>query len=187
VADSEKHLKDANLIHKILYAIEHLHITGKVAFFSDDQCLLQSIKLAELPPVFNNRDKSKFGTPLSGRWHKRVLNTFNFLESRGIYLDHNYESHTPQVYDAPSLLKAMADVDYRTQPGLTINTLFMGLLGIKGGISQGSVKFTVECENHENYIIPEDRLFCGYNDAGFRSGLRELLFEHFPEPCKYEK
>jgi hypothetical protein len=186
IPDSEKHLKDANIINKVLTAISAKNITGKFSFFSDDQCLLKSIKLAELPPVFNSRGKEHFKKS-SSRWYKRVYNTFSFLESKNIILTHNYESHTPQTYDANKLVNVMKGIDYRNQPGFTINTLFMGLLGVTDGIKQNEVKLTIENKKDMIDNLPKDKYFCGYNDEGFNSGLRELLFKEFSEPCKYEK
>ena len=187
IPDSERHLKDANLIHKVLTAIEQKSITGKFAFFSDDQCILKSLRLAELPPIYNNRSKEHFNKTTASRWQNRLLNTFNFLENRGIKLTHNYESHTPQVYEAPKVIKAMTNINYRIQPGFTINTLFMGLIGITGGVIQNKMKVTLENEKDSIDNLPLDKYFCGYKDEGFQSGLRELLFKEFSNPCKYEK
>lgn len=186
VPDTELHNKDANIINKVLKAIEHYNINGDFAFFSDDQCLLQDLRLKELPPIYNDRSKEVFlQRQQPNRWVKRVINTFEFLESRGVCLDHNYESHTPQRYNASNLIHVMEGVDYKTLPGFTINTLFMGLCGITDGVRQSKVKFTHE-SNTANIAINPNYQFCGYNDKGFLSGLREELLTRFSQPSLYE-
>jgi hypothetical protein len=186
VPDTERQNKDANIINKVLSAIKHYQIDGDFVFFSDDQCLLHDIKLKELPPIYNDRSKAEFlQRTQPNRWVKRVINTFEFLESRGIYLRHNYESHTPQRYNAPKLLQVMEDIDYRTLPGFTINTLFMGLCGVTDGVKQSKVKLTCETTTHTTQLNSGYQ-FCGYNDKGFLSGLRDNLLDKFSHPSLYE-
>lgn len=187
IPDTGAHNKDANIINKVISALKHYNIVDDFVFFSDDQCLLKDINLRELPPVYNNRSKDIFvNAKKANNWTRRVVNTFNFLEKQGIYLPHNYESHTPQRYNAEKLLATIEGIDYKKLPGFTINTLFMGMLGVTGGVRQSEVKVTYEDERQYT-TLTTDLPFCGYNDKGFLSGLRDILFDKFNQPSIYEQ
>jgi hypothetical protein len=147
--------------------------------------LLSEFDFEHLPPIFNGRNKADF--PADGSiWQRRVRRTFEYLESRGLQLKHNYESHTPQRYPTRKLLRAMRNVDYQTGIGYTINTLFCGVLGITGGFDQAIFKRT--CETESAGKDPKlSRILCGYNDRAFAGGLRTRLFQLFPQKSMYEK
>ena len=183
--DPLKHNKDGNIIRKILSAISNDDVTPEFAWSSDDCVLLSEFDFEHLPPIFNGRNKADF--PADGSiWQRRVRRTFEYLESRGLQLKHNYESHTPQRYPTRKLLRAMRNVDYQTGIGYTINTLFCGVLGINGGFDQAIFKRT--CETESAGKDPKlSRILCGYNDRAFAGGLRSRLFQLFPEKSRYEK
>lgn len=183
--DPLKHNKDGNIIRKVLAAAISDDITPEFIWTSDDCVLLSEFDFESLPPVFNGRCKADF--PEHGSiWQRRVRRTFEYLESRGLRLPHNYEAHTPQRFPTRKLLRAMRNVDYQTGIGYTINTLFFGLLGITGGFDQAIVKRTCETE-----VAGKDaklsKILCGYNDRAFAGGLRARLFKLFPDKSKYEK
>ena len=172
--DPLKHNKDGNIIRKIMAAITRDDITPEFAWSSDDCVLLSEFDFEHLPPIFNGRNKADF--PADGSiWQRRVRRTFEYLESRGLQLKHNYESHTPQRYPTRKLLRAMRNVDYQTGIGYTINTLFCGVLGINGGFDQAIFKRTCETES-AGKDAKLSRILCGYNDRAFSGGLRTRLF-----------
>ena len=183
--DPLKHNKDGNIIRKIMAAITSDDITPEFVWSSDDCVLISDFDFESIPPIFNGRNKADF--PADGSiWQRRVRRTFEFLESRGIQLSHNYESHTPQKFPTRKLIRAMRNVDYQTGIGYTINTLFCGLLGITGGFDQAIFKRTCETET-AGKDAKLSRLICGYNDRAFAGGLRSRLFKLFPKKSKYEK
>ena len=183
--DPLKHNKDGNIIRKVLAAATSDDITPEFIWTSDDCVLLSEFDFESLPPVFNGRCKADF--PENGSiWQRRVRRTFEYLESRGLRLSHNYESHTPQRFPTRKLLRAMRNVDYQTGIGYTINTLFYGLLGITGGFDQAIFKRTCETES-AGKDAQLSRMLCGYNDRAFAGGLRARLFKLFPDKSKYEK
>lgn len=182
--DSEPHNKDANLIYKTLKVIE-LYNVERFVFSADDNFIMQDVELKHIPLLYN-RPKSAFDNA-DTKWRKRVINTFDYFLKRGIPLEHEFESHAPQYFaDAQGLLKAMEDVDYRTQPGLTIMTAFRAATGdIYGGVHMNEYKETYEMPCTENDFHGK-KLFVGTNDIGF-SCIRDKLFELFPNPSRYEK
>ena len=183
--DPLKHNKDGNIILKDLAAATSDDITPEFIWTSDDCVLLSEFDFESLPPVFNGRCKADF--PENGSiWQRRVRRTFEYLESRGLRLPHNYEAHTPQRFPTRKLLRAMRNVDYQTGIGYTINTLFYGLLGITGGFDQAIFKRTCETES-AGKDAQLSRMLCGYNDRAFAGCLRARLFKLFPDKSKYEK
>jgi len=59
-------------------------------------------------------------------------------------LSFNFESHCPFKYPKKELLEVMKGVDYTSDIGYSINTLFCGLLGYKSGYEQRVLKATFE-------------------------------------------
>ncbi len=175
--------KDGNIIRKILFALKTVgDVPPDFVWSADDCALLRPFDLASVPPVFNARRKEAFA-PDGSKWCRRVRRTFDFLESRGVHLDHNFESHTPQRFPSAALLEAMRGIDYESKIGYAVNTLFFGLLGVTGGSDQRLFKET--CERDSGWRF--DKTMIGYNDAAFSHGLREELFRRFPDKSKFER
>jgi len=174
--------KDGNILGKVLAAITSDGVSDEFAWSSDDCALLKPFDFATVPPTWNHRGKEDF--PLDGSiWQRRVRRTFEMLESRGLALAHNYESHMPHRYPTRKVIRVLRNVDFRSDIGYSINTLIHGLLGITGGFDQKIFKET--CEKESGWRL--DRTLVGYNDAAFLHGLREELFRRFPGKSKYER
>ena len=184
--DENRHNKDANLIDKTLYAIQEYNLE-RFAWCADDNVFLQDIRLDEIPIIKNHRKREEYN--LGTSWQQRVLNTFDFAKERRINLEVNYESHCPQYFgNARKILDEMRKVEYHDR-GLTIMTAFRIVAGEtdNDAVMQREVKFTVEMPYSKQDGIPEDKMFCGYNDSGFHSGLREDLLFLFPAKSSFEK
>ena len=180
--DPLAHNKDGNIIRKVLTAAALPEISSEFVWSCDDCVFLKPCDLANLPPIHNPRTKDRF--PANGSiWQRRVRRTFEFFEQRGVTLGCNFESHVPQRFPARKLLRAMRDVDYSSDIGYSINTLFYGLLGITRGFDQSLFKDT----NENIGDAKTGKVLCQYNDEAFTTGLREKLFRIFPKPSKYEK
>lgn len=180
--DPLEHNKDGNIIRKVLAGMQLDYVTPEVVVSWDDIVYLRPFDFAALPPIFNARGPEAF--PETGSiWQRRVRRTFDFLASRGVVLEHNFESHTPHRYPVRRLLRAMRDIDFAGDIGYSIDTLFHGVLGISGGFDQGLFKETRETPGTAKL----DKMIVGYNDAAFLGGLREQLFGVFAKPSKYEK
>lgn len=176
--------KDANLFEKTLRTIEMYNI-GDFVFTADDAALLKPMNLADIPVLHNHRDNGRFYCQSLTKWQNRVRNTLEWAKARGSVLPHNYECHCPQVFDGKALIEGMKDVDYVTQPGLTIYTAWR-VVTDSWRDSQNQLDFK---ETHELPCtatdIRFDKPFIGYNDTAFGC-IREELFRRFPERSKYE-
>lgn len=186
-ADRHEHNKDANLIDKTLTVIRRYGLRS-FCWAADDNVLLQDMRLADIPVTVNRRRREDYS--LGTTWQRRVLHTFDWAASRGVKLEHSHEAHCPQHFaDAQAILDGMKGVDYATLPGLTIMTAFRVVAGEadKATAMQQDIKFTVEVPYDAAAGLPGDKMFLGYNDTGFFSGLRETLFERFPAPSRFER
>ena len=186
IPDTLRHNKDGNIITKLVEAIKVAEIQGTVVWSCDDHVLLKPMDFEKLPTVFNRHKRSDFANS-SNTWYKRMIRTFDFLASRGIRLECNYDSHTFQAFDAAEILRVLQGVDYAVEhAGYNINTLLKGLVGVSGGVvEQDSFKTTHESDASGQ--APMDRPYVGYNDNAFSHGLRERLFNMFPEKSRYEE
>lgn len=182
--DTLGHNKDGNMITKVMLALESLDIHGDVCITCDDTVFMSHTKLADCPVLYNSRNRNDFNET-GNRWHRRMIRTFDYLESKGVYLSHNYECHAPQVFNADILRDKVPTIDYRSGIGFGIFTLFRALSGETGGIEQS--KFKTTHEDIDSVYSCMDKQFAGYKDVSFLKGLRERLFSIFNNKSKYEK
>lgn len=179
--DNHLHNKDANLFEKCTEAMKRSEAES-VVFTADDCAVLQPCDFAALPPIFNHRTKKDFTK--SKKWGRRMRMTLQELGLEG----GNFDTHCPQRWPRVAALEAIAATPYLRRKGRCIDTAIMGR--VYGGIPaeavpQEDVKETVEKEEKAK-AAKLDKLFVAYNDKEFLGGLREKLFERFPQPSKWE-
>lgn len=181
IPDKHRHNKDANLFDKVLSAAVNPRVSKTFVFFSDDQCLLAPFDPFTAKVVYNERGPEVFNT--SGTWHRRMTRTFELLRGRGLTLDCNFDGHVPMVYTKEEFVKALRGVDYVPEPGFCINTLVCGVLQKPKAVAMSRVKVTAESGGDRKL---EGKLYAGYNNTGFKSGMRDALFKLFPQKSRYE-
>lgn len=184
VGDKHRRNKDANLIDKLLAACQVEELSQRFIFWSDDQLALRKFDAAILMPVYNPRGPAAFRRHC--RWYDRMLNTFNYLHSRGRKLDWNWDSHLPQLLDKKRFYELISPIDYGRLPGYCVNTLYFGLINVLPLIEQNLIKASWETSEKMGKL-PEDKLFLGYNDEAMKSDLPQLLQERFPDRSRYER
>uniref|UniRef100_A0A6M3K6I1 Glycosyltransferase n=1 Tax=viral metagenome TaxID=1070528 RepID=A0A6M3K6I1_9ZZZZ len=114
VLDQKGRNKDANIIDKIRAAIK-AGMSERFVFASDDQYLIAPVDLSTLPVSFANPSGK-------GKWWKRWEHTAEHLHAAGkpaVF----YESHLFQPHLASQFEHSVADTDYSTNPGYTVNSL----------------------------------------------------------------
>ncbi len=189
IPDTATDNKDANLMDKVLGVIEK-HGVERFAFAADDNAFMRPCELKHIS-LLHGRGRKEF-TP-DTKWRRRMLHTFEYFDARGVSPDNTFDTHCPQYFpDAQGLVAAMKDIDYRTQPGLTIMTAFRCAQNdIYGSFPASNVKLTFEgdCKKKVADATAEtlaSRLFIGYNDDGAAAGLLDKLEQIFPERSRYE-
>jgi len=187
IADIYHDLKDANLFIKTLKTIE-MYDVNRFVWCSDDNVFSQPVYAGMIPVIHNHRKYDDFKQS-ENRWRVRVRNTFDWAFRRGADITYNYECHCPQLFDGQKLLEGMKNVDYTRQPGLTIYTTWRVVTDSwHNSIDQRELKATYEKQDDKNYLTDDlkARMFIGYNDACFLNGLRERLFNEFPDKGRFE-
>ena len=184
IPDRHKHNKDANIIDKLLAAATLPELSSRFIFWSDDQAALHGFDAANLPVSCNLRKYEHFKAEKI--WHRRMRNTFEYLQKNNIYLNCNFDTHLPMPMLKEQFCQIMQNTAYQQEPGYCVNTLYCGMSGLQGGVEQKLIKYTAETAN-KLHTLKQDKLFLGYNDAAMTSDLPRLLQEHFKEKCKYEK
>ena len=184
IKDRHIHNKDANLIEKLLAAVATEDLSEKFIFWSDDQLALRRFCAGALMPVYNRRGRAAFQ---SGRiWHERMRRTFDYLQQHNKNISCNWDSHVPQIMEKSQFARIMRQIDYISEPGYCINTLYFGMAGTLPLLEQSRVKVTLERKIFLD-SLPENKLFLGYNNESLQGNLAGLLLERFPEPCVFEK
>ena len=182
--DTYTNNKDANLISKLLKACDTDSISDRFIFWSDDQVLTSDISLKNITPVYNSRGLDHFMASTS-KWGIRMRHTLEVVRAHGGDTSCNWDSHIPQPIDKVLFSTIMGSLDFHTSPGLCVNTAYFGIKGESKQWPQSHVKLTYETTDPRSYEF--NKIFVGYNDDGYRSGLREVLLDTFNEPCIYEK
>lgn len=201
--DDRTDCKDSNIIAKLIAGITKAQTT-KVCWTCDDCALLRPVDLAEIPPIANDRGRAFFQSiedKKKSKWQRRMLRTFDEVKRMRVEahcrmvgdFGCNFDTHTPQVYNAVELLEALEVAMERTGGDVCVNTwasYYVGRdydLGGGGCVMQDGVKVNLEKREDCEGAKWEGRVFLGYNDAGWRFGnLEGRLGEMFAEPCGFE-
>ena len=184
--DTFTNCKDANIINKVLAACNHTDVSDRFLFMSDDQIVNAKIPVNRVSPVFNIKGIQHYtGYSGSNRWTMRMENTLKIISKLGGETRINWDSHVPQPIDKDKFIDVMNRLPYTTLPGVCINTAYFGAIYEPPLIPQDDVKQTFE--DIIKVPINLTKPYIGYNDKGYKSGLREVLLNTFNEPCMYEK
>lgn len=184
IDDTDTYNKDANLFRKILGAIEYAPgMSDRFLFWSDDQVLMHPRSVDDCLPVYLKRVRSAFSTTV---WGNRVINTMAAVDLvTGGTMEYPWESHVPQPYNKLELVELTKSLDYTSLPGICLNTYYYGVRREAFLHSMDDLKTSIMSASSDLNAI-QSKPWLGYNDDGFRSGLRDRLFEVFPDRSKYE-
>ena len=191
IPDKYSHNKDANLHLKTLETVR-MHDVKRFVWLSDDNAFLRPIHVSDIPVIHNHRPNAYFYGEDATKWRNRVRNTLEWAKSRGIDLPHTYECHCPQVFDGVALLEGMKDVDYVSEPGLTIFTAWRAVTDSwHDSKSQPDYKWTFELPMDETPLTMSEaeltsKPFLGYNE-GASGKVLERLKKMFLEKSRFEK
>ena len=179
--------KDKNLIYKVVKTLEMYPEIDKFYFWSDDFVILQHIGSNHIN-IYNDRSLDYFkANPPTTKWQKRLANTLNILKVYGYDASVNWDSHTPLLLSSKDIVSRATLFEYDSfAANYTVCTLLAFINGLtkKDGIHQDLVKVSYESEFKGE--IDTRFKYLGHNDLAFSTGLREKLFELFPDCSKYE-
>ena len=179
-SDTHQHNKDANLIDKVLGAID-FGMSGDFMFWSDDQIIL---KKTEPVVTYNNRDP--FTLIPKSKWQRRLLQTAFFIHKMtGIKIDRNFDTHCPQPMNTEKFKKIRA-IDYQSGIGLTICTLYFGMNYPLKAVDQADIKATIENMNQRKIDLGRYN-YLGYNEKMFNIFVKKFLEKRFEKKSFFEK
>lgn len=190
VGNPYRHCKDANLFLKMKKGLEALNLKeGKWAFSADDSAFMQRCDIRLLPVIYNGSSRQKFEADKDkNKWHRRMANTFDYLESMGINMAYSYDCHLPQVFNVDTITEKIDNVPWNEGDGYCIYTLWRGLEGVT---TEGTPqhRMTNHFSGTEGVMDRPllDKMFVNYSDDPFGAGLRERLFTVFNQPSKWER
>ena len=191
--DPFEHCKDAVLIWKTIETLKRERITGDFVWVADDNCFMQPVDIRTIPPIHNHRENRIFYESNSGRWKERVRHTLEWAKMKGIELEHNFEAHCPERFNATAILRNEEEAEWNDGIGLTITTYFRVITDTyRDSHDQREYKQTFELEMDERprTMTDEDlhsKAFIGYSDAGVRAGILDRLKRIFTEQSRYER
>ena len=184
VADSNR--KNITLFRKRLAAATKSNADYNL-YWCDDYVLLKAMNMMNIPVLRNSKNLLDYsGTRV---WHQCLKATGEALRKHS-KTTMNCESHTPSLNDRGKFIQ-LAEIfkdERETEPGLTVCGLYHNYFGSRM-LEMNKFKATFEktVELSEVKEKTKGRIFLGYNDKGFESGVKDFLAEKFPNKSKYEK
>jgi hypothetical protein len=179
--DTHRRNKDANLIDKVLLACK-AGVSIMFVRMSDDQCLL---KKWNGMGIWHMGDRANFQEENQNKWWKRFANTCRHLEAHG-HPTYFYDCHCPIFVHRDRFIRIAEEADYRSPPGMCINTLYCNSVQIPREQMNGQ-KVVVKRRMEDIQRETEGKLFLGYSDVSTNKGLKKFLEERFPEKSRFEK
>ncbi len=177
--------KQMNIHAALMTAFASPDLAENVIFWADDNVLLQPLAADRLPVVYRRDNLLTFSNaPDAKVWHKSVRDTGEILKERH-YPTTNYEAHTPVRFQKSKYLALDREFDFYARAGLCYISLYLNVYPPAESVLMQQVKATFE--NHNVDCAKMDgKLFIGFNDAGFRSGVGDELRRRFPDKSSYE-
>ncbi len=178
--DKHKRNKDANLIDKVLLACNS-GVSSTFLRLSDDQCLL---KPWDGMNIWHMGDAA---VHRRGKWWRRMQDTCMHLHTCG-RTTFFYDVHAPAPVDRESFVRVVEGADYKTPPGMCINTLYFNSIDIprvKMNGEKAAFHRPRGIKRIRNGV--KGKLFLGYSEAGTNDAMKAFLEEKFPEPSSFEK
>ena len=183
ITDSKR--KNITLFRKRLEAAKQSDADYNL-YWCDDYILLKTMNVMNIPTLYNGKNLLDYSERRV--WHQCLKATGETLH-RYSKTTMNCESHTPSLNNRKKFIQ-LADIfndERETEPGLTVCALYHNYYGSRM-LEIGKFKATFEkkVKVAEVREKAKDKMFLGYNDKGFESGVKGFLAEKFPKKSKYE-
>ncbi len=186
--DSHAHNKDANIIDKVRAAIA-AGCSERFIFASDDQCLLNPVRLASLPAYYSGDLVGK-DSWADGSWWRRMKATRDYIVGRNLPAK-NFDAHVFQPHSAKEFERIASEAPYQDGDGFCINTLILNSCPSIPQRPLDSVKLSCDSKDGSLERIKAEcanayRIHLGYNDTGLKHGVKQFLIEQFPDMSRFE-
>lgn len=183
VEDSSR--KNITLFRKRLAAAMESDADYKL-YWCDDYVFLKMMHVKSIPALKNGKDLLDYSG--SRVWHRCLKAAGEALKTHG-KTTFDCESHTPSLNERRKFIR-LAEIfqkERETDPGMTVCALYHNYYGSRM-LPMDKIKATFEkkVEIAEVKEKTKGRIFLGYDDKGFESGVKDFLAEKFPEKSQYE-
>lgn len=184
VLDSSR--KNVNMFRKMAAAAEQSDAVSIVSW-CDDFVQLKHLPASNLPAFTNGKNLLEYTN--DSVWHQCLNATGEVLKKHG-KTTFNCESHTPAIFDRAKFLELaeLTKAERETEPGICYVSLYQNFYESKL-LDMDKYKFTAESNiggADKAAASCAGKLFLGYDDTGFESGVREFLEKTFQKPSRYE-
>ena len=185
----------------MLWVSSHIpDLSQDILWFCDDFILLSDLSPEEAKKDRYVEDLGLVKSRGRGKWKGSLWRTFDFLTERG-YTGYNFETHLPTYFTRKRITQAWCEFrDFVTEDR------WYGLLGPTAILNHAVKHDQTELvdrnaegrwvgfhhksptEKEVRGKITGEHWFLNFDDDAFalNSGLRPLLVERFPDPCRYE-
>jgi len=174
------------MFRKMVAAAEQSDAISIVSW-CDDFVQLKHLPASNLPAFTNGKNLLEYTN--DSIWHQCLNATGEVLKKQG-KTTFNCESHTPAVFARTKFLELaeLVKTERETEPGICYVSLYQNFYDSKM-LDMDKYKFTAESDIggvDKAAASCAGKLFLGYDDIGFESGVREFLEKTFQKPSRYE-
>jgi hypothetical protein len=181
VQDSYLRNPDANIIQKVVAACGR-DVSDEFIRMSDDQYLLRPVDYRTMPTVSTNNHN-----PTSrGAWHRRMKNTLNHLEKRGLSTI-NYESHCPQKINRLKYIETMMSFSYGEDIGMCGNTLYYNSVSNTSVPSNNLVHISPKTETLDSLLEISKKMTYININCSLNNAHKAFLSMMFPDKSCFER
>jgi len=187
VKHAELHHKAVTLANKWLAGANYSN-ADNIVLWSDDQVLLKPINVLGIP-ILRDGLKQMSDYNMDIPWHEILRNTAKVLKLHG-KTAFNCECHTPRLLNRKKFTALLdlfkEEINYGR--GIVASSLYFNYFSYPMqdmNLYKASFESKTAVLDMTNGIIG-DKIFLGYNDYGFESGINEYLKSRFSHKSKYE-
>ncbi len=180
--------KQMNIHTAIKAALNTEGISDNVLFWADDNVVLKPVDALDFPVAMRPGDLLDYSNEPGARvWHRSCKNTALALQEKGC-TTHNFEAHTPILFNKQKYLDLDNHFNFYTNVGLCYISVYLNYYGVKHTHMMKDIKHTSESSIQVGLSVLHDKLFVGFNDAGFNDSMRTWLnimlrVDSNVEPC----
>jgi hypothetical protein len=175
--------KERNIMEKVLKACAVA--SPKFLFMNDDHFALRT-QLAFALPAWCAGTLAGLGNRLKAASHYRqaLLNTDKVLAARG-HSVHNFDIHTPIVYDAVEFPKVMTSYDWELLRGYVVKSLYANSVGLPYA-GMADLKLSHVHPMPELVRLLKGRAWFSTSPTALTHQLKALFAELYPVPSRWE-
>jgi hypothetical protein len=175
--DARSRFRDRNIMRKMMEACKDTRVSDPFIMVHDDHFLLDHYDAEQFPYYHHGPI-----LPGVGQYGDTKRNTLAVLSEHAL----NYDSHCPMVFNKFLFKWVMKDVDWNKYYGYLMKSIYC--FPGKTGEHMPDLKIRMPLKKDEIYEQLAGRRWFSIGDKCWTdNGMKELLYELYPNKSKYEK